>query len=103
METANITKEGYTNFFRDEAKENSGSFICVDDLYFSTRVQNFISSYDMQISFRNDAQRLFGVPREKPQTPEEHVEVPPWVRLPYCPKNIMSRTYPARIGEWRRN
>lgn len=58
METANITKEGYTNFFRDEAKDTSNSYICVDDLYFSTRVQNFVSSYDNQVEFRNDANRF---------------------------------------------
>ena len=97
MELANITKEGYTNFFRDEAKDNSNAFICVDDLYFSVRVQNFISNYDHQVDFRKDSHRLFGVPRERPSTPEISVEVPVWVRVPFCPKQIASRTYPARI------
>ena len=97
MESANLTKEGYTNFFRDEAKDNSNSYICVDDLYFSVRVQNFVSSYDHQVDFRKDSNRLFGIPREKPATPEISVEVPVWVRVPFCPKEIASRTYPARI------
>lgn len=97
METANITREGYTNFFRDEPKETSNTYICVDDLYFSTRIQSFVSGYDNQVEFRNDAMRRFGIPKEAPTEPEKKIEIPPWVRLPYCGKNPLARNYPARI------
>jgi len=97
MESANLTKDGYTNFFRDEPKDTSNSYICVDDLYLSTRVQNFISNYDVQVEFRNDASRMFGIPKEKPEVVELPVEVPQWVRLPYCGDIVLARKYPTRI------
>jgi len=70
MDSANVTQDGFTNFFREDINDASEEFICIEDMYMSTRLNSVMQRQENHVSLRKDSFNLLGEPASILTNPE---------------------------------